>query len=67
MHQGNADVVYELHSDALAAIRRYNNRLLDGNRLTLVLSNSDVVTSAIPPASHGVETQRWAYGRYALF
>ncbi|KAI5659841.1 hypothetical protein M9H77_28634 [Catharanthus roseus] len=62
--KGNADVVYELHSDALAAIRRYNNRLLDGNRLTLVLSNSDVVTSAIPPASHGVETQRWAYGSY---
>ncbi|KAK9913468.1 hypothetical protein M0R45_037282 [Rubus argutus] len=48
--KGTAEVVYVHHSDAVAAIERYNNQLLDGKQMEIKLVGLHVVASVpVPP------------------
>lgn len=48
MFQGSAEVVYTRRSDAFAALKRYNNVLLDGKlmKIEIVGPNAEVPISA---------------------
>lgn len=48
MDQGSAEVVYTRRSDAFAALKRYNNVLLDGKpmKIEIVGANADIPLSA---------------------
>lgn len=48
MNQGSAEVVYTRRSDAFAALKRYNNVLLDGKpmKIEIVGANADIPVSA---------------------
>ena len=54
--QGTAEVVFLHHSDALAAIKRYNNVQLDGKLLKIELVGQlDAVTQLnLPPTRDGI-------------
>ena len=47
-HSGSTEVVYSRRSDAFAAVKRYNNVLLDGRpmKIELVGANSEIPLSA---------------------
>jgi RNA recognition motif-containing protein len=44
LFQGTAEVVFALQTDALAAIKRYNNVQLDGKPLKIELVGDNVIT-----------------------
>ncbi|KAJ1435534.1 RNA-binding domain superfamily, partial [Sesbania bispinosa] len=47
--KGTAEVVFTRHSDALAAIKRYNNMRLDGKPLKIELVGTSFVTPPVMP------------------
>ncbi|KAK7394228.1 hypothetical protein VNO78_14750 [Psophocarpus tetragonolobus] len=47
--KGTAEVVFVRHSDALAAINKYNNMRLDGKALQIELVGTSSVTPAVAP------------------
>ncbi|TKY64885.1 THO complex subunit 4A [Spatholobus suberectus] len=47
--KGTAEVVFMRHSDALAAIKKYNNMRLDGKPLQIELVGTSSVTPAVAP------------------
>ncbi|XP_027109614.2 THO complex subunit 4A [Coffea arabica] len=50
---GTAEVVFARHSDALKAINRYNDLLLDGRPIKIEIIGGDFVAYAVPPSSEG--------------
>ncbi|EOY18205.1 RNA-binding family protein, putative isoform 1 [Theobroma cacao] len=53
--KGTAEVVFYRQTDALAAIKRYNNVQLDGKPMTIELVGANVVMSApIPPTNSSI-------------
>ncbi|XP_027101350.1 THO complex subunit 4A-like isoform X2 [Coffea arabica] len=61
---GTAEVVFARHSDALKAINRYNDLLLDGRPIKIEIIGVDFVPSAVPPSSEGgLGYQSGAFGR----
>ncbi|XVE52700.1 hypothetical protein DITRI_Ditri02bG0144200 [Diplodiscus trichospermus] len=53
--KGTAEVVFYRQTDALAAIKRYNNVQLDGKPMTIELVGANVVMSApVPPTKSGI-------------
>ncbi|XWS66020.1 hypothetical protein CRYUN_Cryun05aG0164300 [Craigia yunnanensis] len=53
--KGTAEVVFFRQTDALAAIKRYNNVQLDGKPMTIELVGANVVMSApVPPTKSGI-------------
>lgn len=49
--KGTAEVVFVRHSDALAAMEKYNNMRLDGKPLQIELVGTSLVTPAVRPLS----------------
>lgn len=47
--KGTAEVVFTRRSDALAAIKKYNNMKLDGKPLQIELVGTSLVTPAVMP------------------
>ena len=63
--QGTAEVVFARHSDALKAINRYNDLLLDGRPIKIEIIGGDFVAYAVPPSSEGdLGYQSGAFRRY---
>ncbi|KAK6234182.1 hypothetical protein QUC31_006588 [Theobroma cacao] len=53
--KGTAEVVFYRQTDALAAIKRYNNVQLDGKPMTIELVGANVVMSApVPPTNSSI-------------
>lgn len=53
--KGTAEVVFMRHSDALAAVKKYNNMRLDGKPLQIELVGTSLVTPAVmPPYQKGL-------------
>ncbi|XVF75367.1 hypothetical protein PTKIN_Ptkin13bG0182600 [Pterospermum kingtungense] len=53
--KGTAEVVFFRQTDALAAIKRYNNVQLDGKPMTIELVGANVIMSApVPPTRSGI-------------
>ncbi|KAL8193010.1 hypothetical protein R6Q57_027458 [Mikania cordata] len=53
--KGTAEVVYMLRSDAMAAMKRYNNVLLDGKPLKLELVGINIISPVpVPPMQRGI-------------
>ncbi|KAJ4719842.1 THO complex subunit 4A [Melia azedarach] len=53
--KGTAEVVYFHHIDALEAIKRFNNALLDGKRLKIELVGVQLVAAdPVPPSKNGI-------------
>ncbi|CDP00060.1 unnamed protein product [Coffea canephora] len=62
---GTAEVVFARHSDALKAINRYNDLLLDGRPIKIEIIGGDFVAYAVPPSSEGyLGYQSGAFRRY---
>ncbi|XP_062015118.1 THO complex subunit 4A [Rosa rugosa] len=55
--KGTADVVFSRRQDAVAAVKRYNNVMLDGKPMKIEIVGTNIATpgapSAIPPAANG--------------
>lgn len=47
--KGTAEVVFVRHSDALLAIKKYNNMRLDGKPLQIELVGTSLATPAVAP------------------
>lgn len=50
--KGTAEIVFSRQSDALAAIKRYNNVQLDGKPMKLEIVGSNIVTPAVPASTN---------------
>lgn len=48
--KGTAEVVYSRRSDAVAAVKRYNNVQLDGKPMKIEIVGTNIVTPALPMA-----------------
>ncbi|KAK8504922.1 hypothetical protein V6N12_033171 [Hibiscus sabdariffa] len=51
--KGTAEVVFSRRTDALAAVKRYNNVQLDGKPMKIEIVGTNVSTPAAPSASNG--------------
>ncbi|XP_061990546.1 THO complex subunit 4A-like [Rosa rugosa] len=55
--KGTADVVFSRRQDAVAAVKRYNNVMLDGKPMKIEIVGTNIATpgapSAMPPAANG--------------
>ena len=53
--KGTAEVVFSRRADALAAVKRYNNVLLDGKPMQIEIIGINIPTpAAVPQFSNGV-------------
>ncbi|CAK9176487.1 unnamed protein product [Ilex paraguariensis] len=53
--KGTAEVVFARQSDALAAVKRYNNLQLDGKPIKIELVGINLVTPpSVPPTTNGI-------------
>ncbi|XP_022156166.1 THO complex subunit 4A-like [Momordica charantia] len=52
--KGTAEVVFSKQSDAIAAIKRYNNVQLDGKPMKLEIVGTNIVTPVVPAASNAI-------------
>lgn len=50
--QGTAEVVFSRRTDALAAVKRYNNVQLDGKPMKIEIVGTNIATPAAPPANN---------------
>ncbi|KAF2321894.1 hypothetical protein GH714_004243 [Hevea brasiliensis] len=51
--KGTAEVVFSRRTDALAAVKRYNNVQLDGKPMKIEIVGTNIATHAAPPATNG--------------
>lgn len=51
--QGTAEVVFSRRTDAVNAVKRYNNVQLDGKPMKIEIVGTNVATPAAPPAANG--------------
>lgn len=55
--KGTADVVFSRRQDAVAAVKRYNNVMLDGKPMKIEIVGTNIATpgapSAVPPTANG--------------
>ncbi|OAY37838.1 THO complex subunit 4A [Manihot esculenta] len=50
--KGTAEVVFSRRTDALAAVKRYNNVQLDGKPMKIEIVGTNIATPAAPPANN---------------
>ncbi|MBA0787189.1 hypothetical protein Gotri_026179 [Gossypium trilobum] len=51
--KGTADIVFSFRTDALAAIKRYNNVQLDGKPMKIEIVGANISTPVAPSAANG--------------